>query len=245
MTAQTTAQETAQETAQQPLLRVESLVKTFSLEKREIEVLRDLSFEIKEGERVAIVGSSGAGKSTLLHLLGVLDLPTSGEIYFRGEALSKKNSEELARFRNQHLGFIFQFHHLLRELSALENVMIPALISRTPHAEAKARASELLERVGLSHRLDHRPSELSGGEQQRVSLARAIMNRPPLLLADEPTGNLDSDTSAEIHKLLHELNEREGTALVIVTHSHQLAESMPRQLEISNGALVADRRVGE
>ena len=224
------------------LLRVESLVKTFSLERRDIEVLRNLSFEIHEGERVAIVGSSGAGKSTLLHLLGVLDLPTSGEIYFKDEALSQKSSEELARFRNKHLGFIFQFHHLLRELSALENVMIPALISRTPHGQAKRRAAELLERVGLSHRTDHRPSELSGGEQQRVSLARALMNRPPLLLADEPTGNLDSNTSAEIHKLLHELNEHEGTALVIVTHNQQLASSMPRQLEIFNGELVTDRR---
>lgn len=222
------------------LLCADNLVKTFSLEGRSIEVLKGLSFSIEEGERVAIVGSSGAGKSTLLHLLGALDLPSSGEIYFRGDALSTKSSDELARFRNQNLGFIFQFHHLLRELTALENVMMPALIARLTQQEAKARAEVLLERVGLSHRLDHRPAELSGGEQQRVSLARALINRPPLLLADEPTGNLDGETSAEIHKLLEEVN-REGTALIIVTHSQMLADSMPRQLEMVDGRLAFDR----
>ena len=222
------------------LLRAESLVKTFSLEERTIEVLKGLSFEIKAEERVAIVGSSGAGKSTLLHLLGALDLPTAGEIYFRGDMLSNKTSDELARFRNQHLGFIFQFHHLLRELSALENVMMPALIARTPYRQARKRARDLLKRVGLGHRLAHRPSELSGGEQQRVSLARALMNRPPLLLADEPTGNLDEATSAEIHSLLHEINREEGTALVIVTHSMALADSMPRRIEIVNGRISTD-----
>ena len=222
------------------LLRAESLVKTFSLEKRTIEVLRGLSFEIEAGERIAIVGSSGAGKSTLLHLLGGLDLPTGGEIYFKGEALSSKSSDELARFRNQHLGFIFQFHHLLRELTALENVMMPALIARTPYRESRKRARRLLKRVGLGHRLAHRPSELSGGEQQRVSLARALMNRPPLLLADEPTGNLDEETSSEIHTLLQEINREEGTALVIVTHSLALAQSMPRRLEIVQGRVCSD-----
>jgi len=222
------------------LLRAESLVKTFSLKERTIEVLRGLSFEIKAEERVAIVGSSGAGKSTLLHLLGALDLPSGGEISFRGERLSSKTPDELARFRNQHLGFIFQFHHLLRELTALENVMMPALIARTPYRQARKRARGLLKRVGLGHRLAHRPSELSGGEQQRVSLARALMNRPPLLLADEPTGNLDEATSAEIHNLLHEINREEGTALVIVTHSMALAHSMPRRIEIVNGLISTD-----
>ena len=222
------------------LLRAESLEKTFSLEERTIEVLRGISFEIKAEERVAIVGSSGAGKSTLLHLLGALDLPTAGEIYFQGEALSRKTSDELARFRNQHLGFIFQFHHLLRELTALENVMMPALIARKPHRQARKRARDLLRRVGLDHRLAHRPSELSGGEQQRVSLARALMNRPPLLLADEPTGNLDEETSAEIHNLLQEINREEGTALVIVTHSMALAHSMPRRIEIVHGRISTD-----
>ena len=227
------------------LLRAESLVKTFSLEERTIEVLRDLSFEIKAEERVAIVGSSGAGKSTLLHLLGALDLPTSGEIYFQGEALSRKSPDALARFRNKHLGFIFQFHHLLRELTALENVMMPALIARTPYRQARKRARDLLKRVGLGHRLAHRPSELSGGEQQRVSLARALMNRPPLLLADEPTGNLDEETSAEIHNLLQEINREEGTALVIVTHSMALAHSMPRRIEITHGRIVSDTSTSE
>ena len=222
------------------LLRAESLEKTFSLEERTIEVLRGISFEIKAEERVAIVGSSGAGKSTLLHLLGALDLPTAGEIYFQGEALSRKTSDELARFRNQHLGFIFQFHQLLRELTALENVMMPALIARKPHRQARKRARDLLRRVGLDHRLAHRPSELSGGEQQRVSLARALMNRPPLLLADEPTGNLDEETSAEIHNLLQEINREEGTALVIVTHSMALAHSMPRRIEIVHGRISTD-----
>lgn len=222
------------------LLRVESLVKTFELEQRTIEVLRGVSFEIQESERVAILGSSGAGKSTLLHLLGALDLPTSGEIFVRDEPLSGKSSDELARFRNQHLGFIFQFHHLLRDLSALENVMMPGLIARLSRRDAQARARELLERVGLGHRLNHRPSELSGGEQQRVSLARGLMNRPPLLLADEPTGNLDEDTSAEIHDLLREINREEGTALVIVTHSLTLANTMPRQIEIAHGRISSD-----
>lgn len=222
------------------LLRADNLVKTFTIEERTIDVLRGLSLEIQEGERVAIVGSSGAGKSTLLHLLGALDLPSSGEIYFRGEALSQKSSDELARFRNQNLGFIFQFHHLLRELSALENVMMPALIGRESQASARARAVELLDRVGLSHRLDHRPAELSGGEQQRVSLARALINRPALLLADEPTGNLDRTTSSEIHQLLEEVNQ-EGTALIIVTHSSELADMMPRKLEIVDGHLALDR----
>lgn len=224
------------------LLHAEHIEKSFSLEGREIEVLKGLSLTIDEGEKVAIVGSSGAGKSTLLHLLGALDLPSQGEIYFKGEQLSLKTPDELARFRNKHLGFIFQFHHLLRELTALENVMMPALIAREHHQQAKKRAQELLERVGLSHRLEHRPSELSGGEQQRVSLARALINHPPLLLADEPTGNLDGKTSHEIHELLNGVNREHGTALVIVTHSDELARSMPRRLHMVDGRLDIDER---
>ncbi|MAD61586.1 MAG: lipoprotein-releasing system ATP-binding protein LolD [Myxococcales bacterium] len=224
------------------LLHADGVEKYFLLEEQKVEVLKGLSLKIGAGERVAIVGSSGAGKSTLLHLLGALDLPSSGEIYFMGEALSNKSHDELARFRNRQLGFIFQFHHLLKELTALENVMMPALIARNHHREAKQRAMELLERVGLAHRLDHRPAELSGGEQQRVSLARALINRPPLLLADEPTGNLDGVTSSEIHDLLNEINREDGTALVIVTHSEQLAQSMPRRLHIVDGKLDQDER---
>ena len=224
------------------LLRAESIEKHFSIEGRRIEVLKGLSLNIEAGERVAIVGSSGAGKSTLLHLLGALDLPSSGEIYFEGEALSIKSHDELARFRNQRLGFIFQFHHLLKELTALENVMMPALIARTSHQEAKKKASELLDRVGLSHRFNHRPAELSGGEQQRVSLARALINHPPLLLADEPTGNLDGQTSSEIHELLQWVNQEHGTALVIVTHSEELANSMPRRLKMVDGRIDQDHK---
>ncbi len=222
------------------LLRAESVEKSFQLEGRHIEVLKGLSLEIEAGERVAIVGTSGAGKSTLLHLLGALDQPTAGEIYLQGEALTTKSHDELAALRNKRLGFIFQFHHLLKELTALENVMMPALIARVSQAEAKRSAGELLERVGLSHRLDHRPSELSGGEQQRVSLARALINRPPLLLADEPTGNLDGSTSAEIHALLESVNREHGTALVIVTHSEELAQSMPRRLVMVDGRIDQD-----
>ena len=224
------------------LLRAESIEKSFQLEGRHIEVLKGLSLTIEAGERVAIVGTSGAGKSTLLHLLGALDTPSSGEIYLQGEALSAKSHDELAALRNKSLGFIFQFHHLLKELSALENVMMPALIARMSQSEAKKRASELLERVGLSHRLTHRPSELSGGEQQRVSLARALVNHPPLLLADEPTGNLDGVTSAEIHDLLTSVNREQGTALVIVTHSEDLASSMPRRLKMVDGRIAHDER---
>jgi lipoprotein-releasing system ATP-binding protein len=227
------------------LLRADSIEKHFSIEGRRIEVLKGLSLEISAGERVAIVGTSGAGKSTLLHLLGALDLPSSGEIFFEGEPLSTKTADELAQFRNQRLGFIFQFHHLLKELTALENVMMPALIARDSHIEAKRRACELLERVGLSHRLEHRPSELSGGEQQRVSLARALINRPPLLLADEPTGNLDGGTSAEIHELLEWVNREHGTALVIVTHSEELANSMPRRLKMVDGRIDQDHKVSD
>ena len=224
------------------LLRAESIEKSFQLEGRHIEVLKGLSLTIEAGERVAIVGTSGAGKSTLLHLLGALDTPSGGEIYLQGEALSTKSHDELAALRNKSLGFIFQFHHLLKELSALENVMMPALIARMSQSEAKKRASELLERVGLSHRLTHRPSELSGGEQQRVSLARALVNHPPLLLADEPTGNLDGVTSAEIHDLLTSVNREQGTALVIVTHSEELARSMPRRLKMVDGRIAHDER---
>ncbi len=224
------------------LLHADCIEKYFLLEGQKVEVLKGLSLKIEAGERVAIVGSSGAGKSTLLHLLGALDLPSAGEIYFEGQPLSNKTHDELARFRNQRLGFIFQFHHLLKELTALENVMMPALIARETHQEAKKRATELLERVGLDHRLSHRPSELSGGEQQRVSLARALINRPPLLLADEPTGNLDGVTSSEIHALLNDVNREHGTALVIVTHSEQLAQSMPRRLHIVDGKIDQDER---
>ena len=201
--------------------------KSFTIEGRHIEVLKGSLLILKQ-EKEWLLSVLQGQVSTLLHLLGALDLPSAGEIYFQGQPLSSKSQDELAQFRNKHLGFIFQFHHLLKELTALENVMMPALIARDSYFEAKKKASLLLERVGLSHRLEHRPSELSGGEQQRVSLARALINQPPLLLADEPTGNLDGQTSSEIHELLQWVNKEHGTALIIVTHSDELAQSMPR-----------------
>ena len=220
------------------LLETRGLYKTFQHEGQSIEVLKDLHFSMRERERVAVVGSSGAGKSTLLHLLGALDHPSRGEIYFQGERLSEYSERRLAQFRNEKIGFIFQFHHLLKELNALENVMMPSLIARTSRKKAQQEAQHWLNEVGLSHRLTHRPSELSGGEQQRVSLARALMNRPLLLLADEPTGNLDQETSQEIHDLLTRVNEEYNTALLIVTHNPELAKLMPRQVRMRNGQLV-------
>ena len=223
------------------LLRTEGLSKVFHLEGKSIEVLKDLNFSLKAGERVAVVGSSGAGKSTLLHLLGALDRPSKGEIFFNGQAFSSRTDNELADFRCKEIGFIFQFHHLLKELTALENVMMPALIQRERHSVAEKKARTWLEEVGLSHRLDHRPSELSGGEQQRVSLARALVNQPKLILADEPTGNLDQQTSAEIHELLNRVNEQLGAALLIVTHNPELAALMPRQVRMMDGQLMDER----
>ena len=220
-----------------PLLRTDSLYKSFDHKGQTIEVLRDLNFTLQARERVAVIGTSGVGKSTLLHLLGALDQPTSGEIYLEGAPLSDLTPNELARFRNEQVGFIFQFHHLLKEFTALENVMMPALISRKSRSDATEKAQWWLDQVGLSHRMKHRPSEMSGGEQQRVSLARALINSPKILLADEPTGNLDEQTSAEIHHLLNQVNEEHGTALLIVTHSPELAQMMPRQLRMLNGQL--------
>jgi lipoprotein-releasing system ATP-binding protein len=224
------------------LLKVENLSKSFHHKGNLIEVLKSLSFEIYAKERIAIVGSSGAGKSTLLHLLGALDQPSAGEIYFQDKALSSLSEDQLADFRNREIGFMFQFHHLLKELTALENVMMPGLICRQNAQICKKSATELLAQVGLSHRLTHKPSELSGGEQQRVALARALMNKPKLLLADEPTGNLDHKTSEEIHLLLEQVNAQYGITLLIVTHNPELAKMMPRQLRMRDGQLIDEER---
>lgn len=204
---------------------------------REIHVLRGVDLVIRPGQTVSIVGPSGAGKSTLLHLLGGLDRPTSGTVLLGGRSLDGLTDEEVAGLRNRHVGFVFQFHHLLRDFTALENVMMPRLIGGAPEREARDRATELLEQVGLSRRTGHRPRELSGGEQQRVAVARALVNEPPLLLADEPSGNLDVDTSERLHDLLFELVDVHGSALIVVTHNRRLAGRASRRLRLAEGSL--------
>jgi lipoprotein-releasing system ATP-binding protein len=221
-----------------PLLTARGLVKSFEHEGKRIEVLRGIDLTVERGDRIAIVGSSGAGKSTLLHVLGALDKPSGGTLDFAGQDVLRMGTAALADFRNRSVGFMFQFHHLLPEFSALENVMMPALIRRRPKREAQERAQAWLEAVGLTHRVAHRPGELSGGEQQRVALARALIGEPRLLLADEPTGNLDSQTSAGIHDLFDRINAEHGTALLIVTHNPTLAARLPRQLRMVDGQLL-------
>lgn len=214
--------------------------KNFLHEGTVVEVLRGVDLVISSGEMVCVVGASGAGKSTLLHLLGTLDLPTSGSITCEGRDVTQLSSSELAAFRNQRIGFVFQFHHLLPEFTALENVMMPGLVRGMRRPPLEKKSQELLEEVGLGHRLKHRPGELSGGEQQRVALARALVMEPALILADEPTGNLDSATSDAIHKLFFDLNARRGTTFLIVTHSRDLAARMPRVVSMRDGRVESD-----
>jgi lipoprotein-releasing system ATP-binding protein len=222
------------------LVRVDAVTKKFLHEGREVEILKGIDLTIAAGEMLSIVGASGAGKSTLLHILGTLDLPTSGRIVFEGEDVTRFSSSALAGFRNRSLGFVFQFHHLLPEFNALENVMMPGLIRGLPRAGVDKAARALLEEVGLTHRLTHRPGELSGGEQQRVALARALVMEPKLILADEPTGNLDSKTSDAMHELFFDLNQRRGTTFLIVTHSRDLAAQMPRVVTMRDGRIESD-----
>ncbi|MBI3074508.1 MAG: ABC transporter ATP-binding protein [Deltaproteobacteria bacterium] len=219
------------------LVEVRDLEKSFVMERRVIPVLRGIDLDIGARDLLSITGASGAGKSTFLHVVGTLEGATRGKLTFDGVVLSKMNEAALARFRNENIGFVFQFHHLLTEFTALENVMMPAFINRLPEPEARARAEELLVALGLGERLRHRPAELSGGEQQRVAIARALVMKPRLLLADEPTGNLDAGTAAAIHDLLVESNERFGTAIVVVTHNEELARRMPRRLRMKDGRL--------
>jgi len=220
-----------------PFVRVEGLGKTYLMGDRRLEVLRGLDLEIGPGELVALTGPSGAGKSTFLHLIGTLDVPTRGRVLFDGEDVFERGEEDLAAFRNETVGFVFQSHHLLPDLTALENAMMPALIRRVPRAQARRRGAEVLALVGLTERAEHRPGELSGGEQQRVALARALCLEPRLLLADEPTGNLDPATADGIHALLRDLNARLGITAVVVTHNERLASSLPRRLRLSQGRL--------
>jgi lipoprotein-releasing system ATP-binding protein len=207
---------------------------------REIAVLRGLDLEVTAGEEIAIVGQSGVGKSTLLHLLGSLEAPTAGKVYFEGRDLFAMDERAMAEFRNRNLGFVFQFHYLLADFSALENVMMPALIARLPDREANQRAAEVLEMVGLGDKFGRRPAELSGGEQQRVAVARAVVLRPRLVLADEPTGNLDPHTADEVHALFHRLNRELGLTLVIATHNERLSRSMGRTLRLRDGRLFGE-----
>ncbi|MBU9810163.1 lipoprotein-releasing ABC transporter ATP-binding protein LolD [Rahnella sp. C60] len=222
------------------LLQCENLCKTYQEGKMHTDVLRDVSFAMQPGEMMAIVGTSGSGKSTLLHLLGGLDSPTSGEVIFKGQSLNGMSSSAKSELRNRELGFIYQFHHLLPDFTALENVAMPLLIGKKKPAEVQERAMAMLEAVGLQHRSNHRPSELSGGERQRVAIARALVNNPSLVLADEPTGNLDQRNADSIFELLGELNMRQGTAFLVVTHDLQLANRLTRQLEMRDGKLQQD-----
>jgi lipoprotein-releasing system ATP-binding protein len=220
-----------------PLLQAVGLDKRYVDGPAVVQVLAGLDLEVEAAERVAIVGESGVGKSTLLHLLGALDQPTGGQLLFDGQDVFARPEADLAAFRNREVGFVFQFHHLLGDFTALENVMLPSLIGRQPLAATRARARELLERVGLKDRLEHRPGELSGGEQQRVAVARALAVRPRLLLADEPTGNLDPATGEAVQQLMLELNEEHGAALVVATHNDRLAAAMGRTLRLTEGRL--------
>ncbi len=223
-----------------PLVSVQNVTKTFQHEGRSLEVLKGIDLDIGSGEMVTIVGPSGAGKSTLLHLIGTLDLPTEGRILYAGQDVTRLGSSDLAEFRNRSIGFVFQFHHLLPEFTALENVMMPGLIQGRRRFEE--RAKQLLDEVGLTERLTHRPGELSGGEQQRVALARALLMEPKLVLADEPTGNLDSQTSASVHSLFFDLNRRHGITFLIVTHSRDFADMMPRRVSMKDGRIDSDER---
>jgi len=218
-------------------LRAEGLAKIYRGRAEEVAVFRDLGLEVERGEMVAIVGASGAGKSTLLHLLGGLDRPSAGGVILGEFDMVKAADVDLTRFRNRKIGFVFQFHHLLPEFSALENVMMPLLIGGVGRREAQGRAQDLLQLVGLAPRAAHRPGELSGGEQQRVALARALARSPALLLADEPTGNLDERTGEEVQALIHHLHRAEGLTSVLVTHNQRLAATCDRVLHLESGRL--------
>ncbi|QBQ63250.1 lipoprotein-releasing ABC transporter ATP-binding protein LolD [Actinobacillus indolicus] len=219
------------------LLRCENISKFYQEGENATQVLKNVSFSMNAGELVAIVGSSGSGKSTLLHTLGGLDQPSDGEVFIKGQSLQKLSSNALAKLRNQHLGFVYQFHHLMADFSALENVMMPMLIGQQNKTEAKDRAEKMLQAVGLAHRITHRPSALSGGERQRVAIARALVNNPALVLADEPTGNLDQKTTESIFELIQRLNQEQQIAFLLVTHDLNLANKLNRRLIMQDGVL--------
>ena len=219
------------------LLECQNINKFYQEGENQTQVLKGVSFAMKPQELVAIVGSSGSGKSTLLHTLGGLDQPSSGEVFIKGQSLQKASESELAKLRNQNLGFVYQFHHLMADFTALENVMMPMLIGRQNKTEAKDRAEKILGSVGLSHRITHRPSALWGGERQRVAIARALVNNPALVLADEPTGNLDHKTTESIFELIQTLNAEQNIAFLLVTHDMSLAQKLSRCLTMQDGIL--------
>jgi len=227
----------APQAAGAPVIELEGLCKHFDAGEQRIDVLSGIDLELYRGDRVAIVGQSGVGKSTLLHILGTLDHPSSGTVRFGGEDVFDRTSESLAELRNRYLGFVFQFHHLLPEFSAAENVMMPGLIQGTTRDAMRPRAEHMLEEVGLAHRLEHPVGKLSGGERQRVAVARALVLEPAVVLADEPTGNLDPTTGDYVAELLFDMNERRGTTLVVVTHSARMAERLGRTLVMRDGRL--------
>lgn len=218
------------------MLKAQGLKKSYGA----LNVLKGVDIQVGEGEVVAIVGASGAGKSTLLHLLGTLDSPDQGEVWMNGENIFKKSTKELADFRNRNMGFVFQFHNLLPEFSALENVMIPGLIGKNDPDAVKTKATELLVSLGLQHRLHHKPSEMSGGEQQRTAVARALVNSPKIVFADEPSGNLDSKNAAELHQLFLKLRDERKHTFVIVTHNLEFAAMANRKLEIRDGVMLRE-----
>ena len=219
------------------LLRARNLCKSFQDTSAEIRVLSGLDLDLDEGERLAIVGESGVGKSTLLHILGTLDRPTGGQLLYRGKDMSALDDDALSEFRNRDVGFVFQFHYLLPDFNALENVMLPALIQGWEWEKAEAAAHRLLDTMGLKDRVDHRPGKLSGGEQQRVAVARSVILEPKLILADEPTGDLDARTGADVQELLFRLNEEARIALIVATHNRGFAEKIGRQMELREGRL--------
>lgn len=223
-------------------IHIKKLFKSYAGPSSEVEVLKGLDLTVHQGDTISIVGASGTGKSTLLHILGTLDRPSAGQIIMEGQDLFDMDEASLASFRNRHIGFIFQFHHLMPEFNALENTMMPALIARVERPRARELALSLLEEVGLSHRLDHRVGELSGGEQQRVAVARALVLGPKLLLADEPTGNLDERTGRKVQELLVRLNQSHGLTTVVATHNERLAGAMGRRLKLVEGQVVEQQQ---
>lgn len=221
--------------AGETLIAAQVVTKSYPMGAGRLEILKGINLEVHEGDALCIVGSSGAGKSTLLHILGTLDRPTLGKVLYRNQDLTKKSDDELATFRNATMGFVFQFHHLMSEFTALENVMMPCRIARQPLAEARVAAEDLLKLLGLGHRLHHYPSELSGGEQQRVAIARALVRKPAVLFADEPTGNLDTNNAEAIQELFFELKRRMNLTLVVVTHDEAFARKFPKVLHMRDG----------